>query len=137
VTGDVNQWFANSVCDPRPGGTCPAGAVFILPVEPTLVSTPNGMLTVFHFGNLGRNTITGPGFSNTDFSVLKNTTIFESIRMQFRAEFFDIFNHANFGQPNAMAVTGPSNFGLITNTRFPTGDSGSSRQIQFALKLLF
>jgi hypothetical protein len=137
VIGDPNQWFTNTVCDPRPGGTCPAGAVFMLPVEPTLVSTPNGLLTIYHFGSLGRNTITGPGFSNTDFSILKNTTIFENIRMQFRAEFFDIFNHANFGQPNAMAVTGPSNFGVITSTRFPTGDSGSSRQVQFALKLLF
>jgi hypothetical protein len=137
VIGDPNQWFTNTVCDPRPGGNCPAGAVFMLPVEPTLVSTPNGLLTIYHFGSLGRNTITGPGFSNTDFSILKNTTIFETIRMQFRAEFFDIFNHANFGQPNAMAVTGPSNFGVITSTRFPTGDSGSSRQVQFALKLLF
>jgi len=137
VIGNVNQWFTNSVCDPRPGGTCPAGAVFILPVGPTLVSTPNGLLTIYHFGNLGRNTITGPRFTNTDFSILKNTTIFESIRLQFRAEFFDIFNHANFGQPNAQAVTGPSSFGVITNTRFPTGDSGSSRQIQFAMKLIF
>jgi Carboxypeptidase regulatory-like domain/TonB dependent receptor len=137
VIGDPNQWFTNTVCDPRPGGNCPAGAVFVLPVSPTLVSTPNGLLTIYHFGSLGRNTITGPSFSNTDFSILKNTTIFENIRMQFRAEFFDIFNHANFGQPNNMAVTGPSNFGVITNTRFPTGDSGSSRQVQFALKLLF
>ncbi|HKQ74561.1 MAG TPA: carboxypeptidase regulatory-like domain-containing protein [Blastocatellia bacterium] len=137
VLGNVDRWFTNSVCDPRPGGICPAGAVFILPVDPTLVSTPAGMATVFHFGSLGRNIITGPGFSNTDFSVFKNTTIFEAIRVQFRAEFFDIFNHANFGQPNGIAVTGPSNFGVITNTRFPTGDSGSSRQIQFAMKLLF
>jgi hypothetical protein len=124
VLGHVNQWFTNTVCDPRTG--CPAGSVFALPV-----SAGN----VFHFGNLGRNVVIGPGFSNTDFSVLKNTKITESIRLQFRAEVFDIFNHANFGQPGRVA--GSTTFGVITNTRFPTGDSGSSRQLQFALKLIF
>jgi hypothetical protein len=93
--------------------------------------------SVFHFGSLGRNTITGPGFANTDFSLLKTTKLSESVRVQFRAEIFDIFNHANFGQPGRVAQVGSSNFGVITNTRFPTGDSGSSRQVQFALKLIF
>ncbi len=129
--GTVNQWFTNTVCDPRAPGGCPAGSVFALPVA--LV----GNASVFHFGNLGRNTITGPGFSNTDFSVLKNTKITESLRVQFRAELFDIFNHANFGQPGRVAQVGSSTFGVITNTRFATGDSGSSRQVQFALKLIF
>ncbi|HKQ74562.1 MAG TPA: TonB-dependent receptor [Blastocatellia bacterium] len=129
--GRVEQWFTNTVCDPRHPSVCPSGAVFALPVA--LV----GGQSVFHFGSLGRNTITGPGFNNTDFSVLKNTRITEDVQLQFRAEFFDIFNHANFGQPNRVAVTGTSNFGVITNTRFPTGDSGSSRQVQFALKLIF
>ena len=67
------------------------------------------------------------------------------MRVQFRAEFFDLFNHANFGQPGRVAQINRNsdgtfnvgNFGVITNTRFQTGDSGSSRQIQFALKLLF
>jgi hypothetical protein len=129
--GTVEQWFSNSVCDPRAPGGCAAGAVFALPVA--LV----GNTSVFHFGSLGRNTITGPGFNNTDFSVLKNTQITEGLRVQFRAEFFDIFNHANFGQPGRIAQVGSASFGVITNTRFATGDSGSSRQVQFALKLLF
>ena len=55
-------------------------------------------------------------------------------RAQFRAEIFDLFNHANFGQPGNMV--GSPAFGRITNTRFPTGESGSSRQVQFALKLI-
>jgi hypothetical protein len=93
--------------------------------------------TVFHFGNLGRNVVIGPGFANTDFSVLKTTKITESLRAQFRAEVFDIFNHANFGQPGRVFQAGSTTFGVISNTRFPTGDSGSSRQIQFALKLIF
>ena len=77
----------------------------------------------------------GPGFNNTDFSVSKNTTLGEKLRLQFRAEFFDLFNHANLGQPGN--IVGTPDFGRITNTRFPTGESGSSRQVQFAVKLIF
>jgi outer membrane receptor protein involved in Fe transport len=131
VTGRPEQWFVNTVCDPRPGGVCPAGAVFVLPIAFT------GGRNVFHFGSLGRNTVIGPRFNNTDFSVIKNTALNESLRLQFRAEFFDIFNHTNFGQPGRVAQVGSTTFGVISNTRFPTGDSGSSRQIQFALKLIF
>jgi hypothetical protein len=125
VLDDPNKWFPTTVCDPRLG-PCAADAVFALPVAPG---------NIFHFGNLGRNVVIGPGFANTDFSVLKNTKITETVRVQFRGEIFDIFNHANFGQPGRVA--GASNFGVITSTRFPTGDSGSSRQIQFALKVIF
>jgi hypothetical protein len=85
------------------------------------------------FGNLGRNVVTGPGFSNTDFAIIKNTKVGETLRVQFRAEFFDLFNHANFGAPGN--VVGTPAFGQITSTRFPTGESGSSRQIQFAVKV--
>jgi hypothetical protein len=108
--GTVEQWF-----DP---------SVFVNPTTP-----------VTHFGNLGRNVVIGPGFNNTDFSIIKNTKFSETTRMQFRAEFFDIFNHANFGQPGR--VVGTATIGRITNTRFNTGDSGSSRQVQFAMKFLF
>jgi hypothetical protein len=90
--------------------------------------------SVSDFGNLGRNVVIGPSFINTDFSIIKNTRIGEGMRLQFRAEFFDIFNHANFGQPGNLV--GSAAFGQIINTRFPTGESGSSRQVQFALKLL-
>jgi hypothetical protein len=130
INGTINQWFTNTVCDPR-GGACPSGSSFALPVA--FVGGQN----VYHFGSLGRNVIIGPGFTNMDFSVVKNTKLTEAARVQFRAEFFDIFNHANLGQPGRTAQVGSATFGLITNTRFPTGDSGSSRQIQFALKLLF
>ena len=86
---------------------------------------------------IGRNVVIGPGFTNTDFSVLKTTKLTESLRVQFRAEFFDLFNHANFGQPGRVAQVGSTTFGVISSTRFATGDSGSSRQVQFALKLIF
>jgi len=84
-------------------------------------------------GSLGRNVVIGPGFNNTDLSVIKNTRFGEKLRMQFRVEFFDLFNHANFGAPGV--VVGTPAFGQITSTRFPTGESGSSRQIQFAVKI--
>ena len=131
IIGTQQQWFTNTVCDPRAPTGCPSGAVFALPV------TLSGTTNVYHFGSLGRNVLIGPGFKNVDFSVTKNTKLTEAVRMQFRAEFFDIFNHANFGQPGRVAQVGSSAFGLISGTRFPTGDSGSSRQVQFALKFLF
>jgi hypothetical protein len=131
MTRTPNQWFANTVCDPRPGGVCPAGSAFALPLAVV------GGSNLFHFGSLGRNVIIGPGFNNTDFSIVKNTKLTETTRVQFRAEFFDLFNHANFGQPGRVAQLNSAAFGVITNTRFQTGDSGSSRQVQFALKFLF
>jgi hypothetical protein len=57
------------------------------------------------------------------------------VNLQFRTEFFDIFNHPNFGNP-VNTVTSAA-FGRIQATRFPAGDFGSARQIQFALKLIF
>src|SRR5881394_3790547 len=131
ATGNGIQWFPNLVCDPRPGGSCPAGAVAILPVA--FVSGK----TIYHFGSFGRNMIIGPSFNNTDFSIIKRTKIGEDKILEFRWEVFDLFNHANFGQPGRTAQVGSTTFGVITNTRFPTGDSGSSRQMQFALKFKF
>lgn len=107
ILGTLNRWF-----DISP---------FVVPVG--------------RFGSLGRNVVIGPGFNNTDVSLIKRTYITESQLIEFRWEVFDVFNHANFGQPGR--VVGTANFGQITNTRFPTGDSGSSRQMQFALKYKF
>ncbi len=112
TTGDPSQWFVNK-------------AVFVSPC----------VAGVCHPGNLGRDSINGPDFVNTDFSVTKNTKIAERFTLQFRSEMFDVFNHPNFGNPVLTTTSG--SFGRILSTRFPTGDFGSSRQIQFALKLLF
>jgi hypothetical protein len=88
------------------------------------------------YGNVGRNVLTGPGLATTDFSIAKNTAISEKLRAQFRAEFFNIFNRANFATPNAVvfsaAGSAPSpTAGVITST------ASTSRQIQFGLKLLW
>lgn len=91
-------------------------------------------------GNLGRNTLIGPGISKLDFSVFKNNPvkrISESFNVQFRAEVFNILNHTNFSSPtdnlnvfdqNGQPVDGA---GLITSTQT------SSRQIQLALKFIW
>ncbi|MGB6947539.1 MAG: TonB-dependent receptor [Bryobacteraceae bacterium] len=84
------------------------------------------------YGNLGRDTLIGPGLATWDLSAIKDTRIHERLNLQFRAEFFNILNHANFNTPNAVVFT-PSGTsptaGVITST------STTSRQIQFALKL--
>jgi hypothetical protein len=82
-------------------------------------------------GTAGRNILFGPDLSDTDFSVFKNFSLHERLNLQFRAEFFNLFNHPNFGNPNA--ALGLSSFGTIS------GMAGgySPREIQFALKLLF
>jgi hypothetical protein len=91
-------------------------------------------------GNLGRNTLIGPGVSKFDASVFKNnhTRLFsEDTNVQFRAEFFNIFNRANFASPtDNLTVFDPAgnpipSAGLITSTQTP------SRQIQFALKVIW
>jgi Carboxypeptidase regulatory-like domain len=127
------QWFDSStVCDPRiaagAAGACTSSSIFALPYNAAGVA---------HFGNLGRNVLYGPGFGNTDFSVIKNVTLQGSARVQLRVEVFNLFNQANLGQPGRTATVGSTSFGVISNTRFPTGDSGSARQIQFAAKVLF
>jgi hypothetical protein len=106
-------------------------ATFITYVQNRTVLTDPGN----RFGNLGRNVVIGPGFSNLDFSLIKNTKLSERLSWQFRADAFDLLNQTNFGQP--FSTLGTSTFGLINSTRFPTGDSGSSRQLQLAMKLIF
>ena len=102
-----------------------------------MFALPVNAAGVGHFGNLGRNAIIGPGFGNTDLSVIKNLALVGGARVQFRVEAFNIFNQDNFGLPGRIASVGSTSFGVITQTRFPTGDSGSARQVQLALKVLF
>ncbi|HVX67460.1 MAG TPA: carboxypeptidase regulatory-like domain-containing protein [Bryobacteraceae bacterium] len=80
------------------------------------------------FGNAGRNIVRGPGISNVDLSLLKTAALVESVRLQFRAECFNIANHANLGLP-ANDLASP-NFGRIL-------ESGPPRLFQFGLKLIY
>jgi hypothetical protein len=91
-------------------------------------------------GKLGRNTVIGPGLVNFDFSIFKNNyikRISDTFNVQFRAEFFNVLNHTNFAPPldnrNIFDSAGTpiGNAGLITSTQTP------SRQIQFAVKIIW
>ncbi|HSU31241.1 MAG TPA: TonB-dependent receptor [Bryobacteraceae bacterium] len=83
----------------------------------------------YTFGNEGRNNMTGPALRNLDFITFKDFSLVERVTLQFRAEFFNIFNHTNFGIPDRTVTD--ANFGIISST------AAAPRQIQFALKLLF
>ena len=96
---------------------------------------PTAFMAVNRFGTLGRNVVIGPSFHNTDFSIIKSVTISQRYRLQLRADVFNLFNHPNFGPPGN--VVGSPTFGKISRTRLPTGEAGSSRQIQLAMKLSF
>lgn len=80
------------------------------------------------FGNSGRNILDGDGYQNVNFSLLKNTSIKEKATVQFRAEFFNLFNHPNFGLPDNFV--GSSSFGRVLSAESP-------RRIQFGVKLIY
>jgi len=82
------------------------------------------------FGNAGRNILRTRGFQNLDLSLFKIFAITESVKLEFRAESFNLFNHPNFGPP-VSDITSPD-FGRILNTL-----PGNERQLQFGLRLAF
>ena len=135
---DANGNFANSdgqqrpdaVAGQNPNGTpCVPGTFFntCAFTDPAYGS----------FGNVGQNTVRGPGLQDWDMSFQKNFPVGERRRFEFRAEMFNIFNHANFlfAQPgpqnsNNATVLGTPSFGYVTAARAP-------RQVQFALKFYY
>jgi hypothetical protein len=107
ISGTPNQWF-----------------------NPNAYTVP----AVGTWGNVGRGTLTGPGLADLDASLFRNFKLREKTTLEFRAEFFNVLNHTNFGTPNATVFSGTSispSAGLITTT------ATTSRQIQFGLKLMF
>ena len=92
-------------------------------IDPSAFSTPSAGT----FGNLGRNTVRGPQLHNLDVSLMKSNAIGESVSIQWRADVFNLFNHPNLGNPNA--ILGSPQFGTIAATASP------ERQIQFGFKL--
>jgi hypothetical protein len=109
ILGKPNQWF-----DPNAFLQPPANSGF--------------------YGNLGRDTLIGPGLATWDFSVLKDTSIRERLNLQFRAEIFNLLNRANFNTPNLIVFT-PS--GVSGTAGAITSTSTTARQVQFGLKLIW
>jgi hypothetical protein len=99
------------------------GAFWFNPTAYDCVNVP-----LFSFGDAPRNFLRGPGINNYDLSIVKKTKVFESKSVEFRAEFFNAFNHAQFLNPNTAGGSGT--FGQITTDRNP-------RLIQFGLKFYF
>ncbi len=80
------------------------------------------------FGNSGRNILDGPGFEDASVSLIKDSALHENVSLQFRAEFFNAFNHTNFDLPDIFL--GSPTFGRISS-------AANARRIQFGLKLIF
>ncbi len=86
------------------------------------------------WGDVGKNSLRSPGLQEWDASLFKSTRLTERMNLQFRAEFFNVLNHANFSFPNRSVFSGSAispSAGLITAT------ATSSRQVQFGAKVLF
>jgi Carboxypeptidase regulatory-like domain/TonB dependent receptor len=152
-------WFAgtsNPSCAAKAlaldGGT-PAGHTYSLSTWGCYVMGNSMMLppAVGTFGTMGRNIFRDFGFRNVDFSAVKNFTLTERVNMQFRAEFFNLFNHPNFANPyggqngwghNDPSVPGPGGFGCSCATpdvaaSNPVIGSGGNRAVQLGLKFTF
>jgi hypothetical protein len=92
------------------------------------------------WGNLGRNTLIGPGVSKLDASVFKNNRIrriSENFNAQFRAEFFNVLNRANFASPTDNSTVFDQSGKPISSAGLITSTQTTSRQIQFALKFIW
>jgi hypothetical protein len=111
----------DQVCNPQPAHAS-LSSYFI---TSCFAAPANGAL-----GNAGRTPLSGPNFINTDFSVIKHFAITEGFRVEFRSEFFNLLNHAQFAQPGA-DLNSPTTFGVISST------VGTPRVIQFGLKAAF
>ncbi len=121
ILGTVERWFDPSVYELQPIGT---------------------------YGNVGRNTLIGPGFNNFDFTLTKSIALAEDKSIQFRVEFFNIFNHPNFEPPlntqDAIGTGGDGQVVFASPDGRPVGNAGrifrtvsTSRQLQFGLKFVF
>jgi hypothetical protein len=117
TTGNITGWINFSCFAPAPKGTIPIGIV-------------------------GRNTLIGPALFNTDFSLFKNMKLpfrNEKMNLQFRAEVFNLLNHANFAAPNSPIQNAifDNKGNLLPSAGVLNATQGTSRQIQFGLKLSF
>jgi hypothetical protein len=138
-TGSAHGSYANCVSDPFAGASSSHQSYtttgFL--INPAAFAAPSAG----RFGSCAPRLFHGPGISATDLSLFKQFRFTERIQLQFRAEFFNAFNHPNFANPSAN-IAFPASFGKVTNTLSPilgmgSGGPGDPREVQFALKLYF
>lgn len=130
-TETANQSGPVHIINSTPRAGCPTGDLSCSYFDPSVFSAPSGPV----FGNVGRDTVRGPGFFNLDMSLFRNFKLTERFGLQCRAEAFGLTNTPHFNNPNAgFQNPGSGNFGAITSTR--PGDPGS-RTIWLAAKVIF
>jgi hypothetical protein len=141
ITGSRNNYFTTSNTVLKPGtasvsngAPCPSGAVTLS--NGTICATAGQTIGPWQrpapgtFGNAGTNSLRGPAFLNTDAALLKNISLTEGTKLQFRVDVENIFNRVNLGPPNTCVDCGPA---TITNL----ASGATMRQFEFALKLQF
>jgi hypothetical protein len=154
VTAQTGNWFTVTDSLTNVSTSDGGGGVGFYEVRPNVVGNPNGKPCVagtifntcafvdnaipFTFGDAGRNIVKGPGLQNWDFSIFKMFPLREQMRLEFRTEFFNIWNHVNpvfepvglIGEEPQPVEFGTPQFGFPQGARDP-------RFIQFALKFYF
>ncbi len=138
-TGSSHAAYADCLGNPFSGATTDHNSYTTTGfyINPAAFSNP----ATGTFGTCAPRMFHGPGISDADLSLFKQFRFTERFRLQFRAEFFNAFNHPNFANPSAN-INSPGSFGKVTNTLNPilgtnSGGPGDPREIQLALKLYF
>jgi hypothetical protein len=129
-TGGSHANRANQIGDPFAGASTDPSAIVTGGSGFFINPAAFGPAAVGTFGTLAPRVFHGPGWENVDFSIFKSFRFTETRRIEFRAEFFNAFNHPNFGNPGA-SITSLGSFGKVSST------VGDPRDIQFALKIYF
>lgn len=124
VTPGATVWRPDLVGDPRPANPSTHGWL-----NPEAFQVPQDPGGTYRYGNLGRNSLLGPGYFNLDAGLTKEFVLGSGRRLQLRWEVFNVTNHPSFGLPNSLL--GSPEFGIITTT------VSNARQMQFGLKFLF
>jgi hypothetical protein len=135
--------YVNPACFTPP--TVPTASVASLPYGCApftgAAAAPSGQTYCANmFGNNGRNSLVGPGLFNVDFSVFKNNyirRISESFNVQFRAEMFNIFNHANFQQPLCCSEIFNQDGSAVSSAGKLSATAVDNREIQLSLKMIW
>lgn len=113
-------------------GVCPAGKSCVNWINASAFSIPANTGPGTGFGNVVKGTLRGPGVTNWDAAVIRSFPIYRESTLDFRAEYFDVLNHTELGNPNVTnPVSSSTTFGTITSTQ------GGPRIAQFSLKYLF
>jgi len=121
--GGGNQRAQRTGTSPYPpGGFTPTNKPWLNPAAFALPA-------LYTWGNESKNDLVGPPYKDVDLSVFKDIPLNERLKLQFRSEFFNVFNHSNYSTPTNTVTS--SSFGLITAT------NGAGRDLQFALKVMF